>query len=132
MFLTRNFRTKFCINVSNRNITVYHINFVLSGLEWRVCLSSFNIIHKQSPGGVQYKKVFLKISLNSQKNNFVRVSFPVHFQVSGLQHYKEETRTQVFSWEFSKIFKNTFFKEQFRWLPLKIVSSLFAWSLWGL
>ena len=33
-------------------------------------------------------------------------------------------------YEFCKIFINSFFIEQFRWQPLKIVSSLYGWPLW--
>ena len=33
------------------------------------------------------KKVFLKISQNSQKNTFARVSFLIKLQVSGLQPF---------------------------------------------
>ena len=46
------------------------------------------------------KKVFLKISQNSQKNTCAGVSFLMKFQAWGL--------AQVFSCEFSKISKNTF------------------------
>ena len=45
-------------HVSNRNIALYHINFLLSGLEWKICFSSFNKIRKQSPGGVRWKRCF--------------------------------------------------------------------------
>ena len=51
-FGPKNSRIKFYINVSNRNIAIYHVNFVLSSLEWRGCFSSFNKIQKQSSGDV--------------------------------------------------------------------------------
>ena len=44
------------------------------------------------------KKIFLKILQNSQENTCGRVNF-----------IKKETLAQVFSCEFCKIFKNTFF-----------------------
>ena len=44
------------------------------------------------------KKLFLKISQNSQENTCVGASF-----------IKKETQTQVFFCEFCEIFKNTFF-----------------------
>ena len=50
-------------------------------------------------GGVLYKKVFLKIVQNSQENTCVRDSFLM------------KRLAQVFSSEFSEIFKNTFFTE---------------------
>ena len=56
------------------------------------------------------KKVFLKISQNSQKNTFARVSFLIKLQVSGLQPFYEKTLVQMFSSEFCEIFfKNTYF-----------------------
>ena len=46
------------------------------------------------------------------ENTCVRVSFLIKLQASGLQLYiKKETLAQMFSFEFCKIFKNTFFKE---------------------
>ena len=49
------------------------------------------------------KKVFLKISQNSQENTCARVSFLIK-----LQEVKKETLTQVFSGEFYEISKKTF------------------------
>ena len=48
------------------------------------------------------KKVYLKISQNSQENTFARVSFLIKWQAW------KETLAQVFSCEFYKISKNTF------------------------
>ena len=64
--------------------------------------------------GVLWKKLFLKISQNSQKNTSARVSFLTKLQASELQLYKKETLALVFSWEFCEIFKNTFFTEHLR------------------
>ena len=67
------------------------------------------------------RKVFLKISQNSQENTCARVSFLIKLQVSGLQVFnfiKKKTLAQVFSWEFCKVFKNTFFIEHLWWLLL--------------
>ena len=58
-------------------------------------------ITKKSPG------VFLNISQNSRKNTCVRVSFLVMPQACNL--IKKETLTQVFSCEFSEVFKNNIF-----------------------
>ena len=49
------------------------------------------------------KKVFLKISQNSQENNCDKDCFLIKLQA---------TLAQVFSYEFCEIFKNTFFTEQ--------------------
>ena len=49
-----------------------------------------------------WKKVFLEISQNSQENNCARASFLIKLQA---------TLAQVFSREFCKICKNTFFTE---------------------
>ena len=63
-------------------------------------------LQKQSSRGVLSKKVFLKISQNSQENIYARVAFIITFYVSACNFSKKE-----FSCEFCKIFKNTFFKE---------------------
>ena len=63
------------------------------------------------------KKVFLKISQNSQENTCARVYFLTKLQTWGLHLYcaqacnfiKKYTLAQVFSCEFCEIFKNTFF-----------------------
>ena len=69
---------------------------------------------KVATRGVLWKKLFLKISQNSQKNTSARVSFLIKLQASELQLYKKETLALVFSWEFCEIFKNTFFTEHLR------------------
>ena len=60
---------------------------------WNTSLRSYQ---KQATRGVIYKKVFLKISQNSQENNCARI--------------KKKNLAQVFSGEFCKIFKNIFFR----------------------
>ena len=54
------------------------------------------------------KKVFWKISQNSQENNCVRPATPVPQACNVI---KKETPAQVFFCEFCKIFKNNFFTE---------------------
>ena len=56
------------------------------------------------------KKVFSKISQNSQESTCARVSFLIKLQTSG-NFIKWEALAQVFSYEFCEIFKNTFLKE---------------------
>ena len=69
---------------------------------------------KKQPSEVFYmKKVFLKTFQNSQENTCARVSFVTYLQAS-CKFVKKETLTQVFSCEFCKIFKNTFFAEHLR------------------
>ena len=55
--------------------------------------------------------MFLKISLNSQENTSVGVSYLIKLQVSSLQLYYKETPTQVLSCEFCQFFKSAFFVE---------------------
>ena len=54
------------------------------------------------------KKVFLEISQNSQENTCAKVSF---LRPQGCNFFKKETLTQVFSYEFFEIIKNSFFTE---------------------
>ena len=61
--------------------------------------------------GVLRKKVFLKISQNSQENTCARISFLVKLQAEPCNFIKKETLAKVFSCEFREIFKNTFFTE---------------------
>ena len=53
------------------------------------------------------KKVFLKVSQNSQKNTCVRVSFLIKLQTLG-NFIEKEALTQVFSYKIWEIFMNTF------------------------
>ena len=62
-------------------------------------------IQKQAPE-VFFKKVFLKISQNSQENTCTKVAEACNF-------IKKEALAQVLSCEFCETFKNIFFKEQF-------------------
>ena len=65
---------------------------------------------QKQPPEVFYKKMFLNISQNSQENTCASLFFN---KVAG-NFIKKETLVQVFSCEFSKIFKNTFFTEHLR------------------
>ena len=53
------------------------------------------------------KKVFLKISQNSQKNTCARVSFLISCRPRACNFVKKETLAQVFSCEICEISKNT-------------------------
>ena len=87
-------------------------------LHWKLSQRKWTQIQKQSPGVVlskhSLKKVFLKISQNSQGNTCARVSFLIKLKASwGLNLPEPEVAglslVQVFSGEFCEIFKNTFF-----------------------
>ena len=65
--------------------------------------------------GAQYKKVFLKISQNSQEDTCARVSF----RPGACNFIIKETLAQVFSCLFCEISKNTFFTEHLWWLLLE-------------
>ena len=54
--------------------------------------------------------MFLEILQNSQKNTCAKAYFLIKLQAS----IKKKTLAQVFSWEFYKISKNTFFTEYIR------------------
>ena len=58
------------------------------------------------------KKEFLEILQNSLENICARVSCLIKFDKN---FNKKETLAQVFSCEFCKISKNTFFTEHLRW-----------------
>ena len=53
------------------------------------------------------KKVFLKVSQNSQKNTCARVSFLIKLQTLG-NFIEKEALAQVFSYEICEIFMNIF------------------------
>ena len=55
------------------------------------------------------KKVLLEISQNSQENACARVSFLIKLQAGACNFIKKDTLAQVFSCEFCKISKNSFF-----------------------
>ena len=70
--------------------------------------------------GVLWKKVFLKISQNSQENTSARCPFLIKKDLRPATVLKRDSGTDVFLW-ILRNFKNTFFKEHLRWLHLKIV-----------
>ena len=72
---------------------------------------------KAATGVVLQKMVSLEISQNSQENTCVRVSFLIKLQAA-CNFIKKETLAQVFSREFCKISKNTFFIKHLSWLVL--------------
>ena len=71
------------------------------------------------------KKVFLKISQNSQENTCASVSFS---KVTDLRP-KLQTLLQEFSCEFCEIYKNTFFTEHL-WATASVSNVIFCWQKW--
>ena len=73
------------------------------------------MLKKQPPEVFHKKKVFFKVSQNSQENNCARVSFLINLQAfiknEACNFIKKEALAQVLSCEFSKFFKNTFSTE---------------------
>ena len=53
------------------------------------------------------REVFLEISQNSQENTCARVSFLINLQVSAGNFIENEILTQVYSYGFCEISKNT-------------------------
>ena len=79
-----------------------------------------DLVFRSSHQRCSEEKVFLEISQNSQKNTYVRVSFLIKLQASGI-FIKKEAFAQMFSGEFCEIFKNSFFKELLPWLLFEYV-----------
>ena len=77
------------------------IKFRKNNLKYFFC-NLFNIGAKAVAQRCSVKKVFLKISQNSQENTCARDSVLINF-------IKKETLVQVFSCEFCEIFKTPFF-----------------------
>ena len=79
------------------------------GLRWGKLLTSSHMVKsKSNRREVFRKKVFLKISQNSQENASARVSLLIKLQASVCNFIKKETLVQVFSCEFCEISENTF------------------------
>ena len=82
----------------------------------------------QLPEGVlrcSIRKVFLKISKNSQENTCASVSFLIKLQASACNIIKKGILAQVYSVRFCEIFKNTFFYRT----PLVAASQLWVYIL---
>ena len=65
------------------------------------------------------KKVFLKISQNSQENTCVRISFLIRLHVESSTFIKQGNPAQVFTFKFCEVFKNSSFIEHLWWLLLE-------------
>ena len=87
------------------NLFILYVERFLLGVSLEVVVQRYSV-----------KKVFFKISQNSQENTCVRISFSIKLQAC--YFIEKETLTQVFSCEFCEILKNTFFIEHLWWLLL--------------
>ena len=103
---------------------------IVSGSEHRTCFNSFytnqqNYDQSQCSEAAarmcSFKKLLLKVSQNSEENNYVGVSFLIKLQACNFiqketptqacNFTKKEPPTQVLSREFCKIFRSTYFIE---------------------
>ena len=80
-----------------------------------LCQQVFELMFQERPEaptvGVLNKKVFLKISQNSQKNACARVCLLISCRPQACNFITKETLAQVFSCEFCEISKRTFFTD---------------------
>ena len=99
-------------NLSNKSVKSTHCR-TLFGLQSKVPAARWEgWLYKSSHRRCSIKKVFLKISQNSQENTCSRVFFLIKLRASNF--IKKETLAQVLSCEFCEIFKNIFFREHLR------------------
>ena len=83
-----------------------------------LCQQVFELMFQERPEaptvGVLNKKVFLKISQNSQKNACARVCLLISCRPQACNFIRKEALAQVFSCEFCEICKSIFFTEDLR------------------
>ena len=98
------FRAKYweLFHLKQKNSQHSNISVTLIKWLWLFIFGSLISLKEAVARRCSVKKVFLKISQNSQEN-------------------KKETLAQVFSCEFCEIFKNAFFIEHLRWLLLHLI-----------
>ena len=139
---TKNSRTKCCINISNRNITLHHINFVLSSLEWRRFFLP-SIKYRSSLPEVFGKKGVLKNFPKFTEKKLCRSLFFNKF--AGLRPAtlcKKIHRHRCFPLIFPKVLRTPFFKTALvtasensvitiRLITLRTVAR-FYWTNWHL
>ena len=84
-------------------------------------------VQKQPPRGVLWKKMFLKISQNSQQNTCARVPFLINFPASGLQLYQKKKKKKEwqggFLTNFVKFLRLSFLQTTSGRLSLAVVSA---------
>ena len=81
---------------------------------------------KAAIGSVLLKKVFLKISQNSQENNCARISFLIKLHALACNFIKKATLSKMLSCEFWGIFKNILLQSTFGWL----LRNIFHFLIW--
>ena len=110
------------ILINQIKIYLITVNLVSKVVGLRNVKSSKILTTEATTRGLLWKKVFFKISQNSQENTYARVYFLVKLQVDACNLIKKETLAQVFSCEFCEIFKNTYFTEHF-WKTVSITGA---------
>ena len=109
---------QFVWNLPTNCLSVFD-HFVGLALKWLTFTDGMKkemlrVSYRSSHHRYSIKKVFLKISPNSQENTCVSVSFLIKLQAFTCNLIKKETLTEMFSCEFCVIFKGTFFTEHLR------------------
>ena len=97
-----------CLHFFDSNQKTIFSSIAILRQKHRTQLFLQSIHFRSSPREVRCKEGVLKISQNLQENICTRVSFLIKLQAHSCNFIKKETLAQVLSWEFSKIFKNTF------------------------
>ena len=95
-------------NIGLKWVKLYVVSVI--GISCKIKHTKWYKMSEAPARGVLWKKVFLKLSKNSQENTCARVSFLIKLQASGLRLYwKRDSGTGVFLW--IEISKDTFFTE---------------------
>ena len=89
-----------------------------------VCRHSEAVVQRFS-----VKKLFLKISQNSQEDTCARVSFLIKLQAKVCNFPKKETLAQLLSCKFCEIFKNNFLYRT-PLVPASTVCSYWGHAIW--
>ena len=79
-----------------------------SNLQEALSFQKSFVVSEAATGRVQWKKLSLEISHNSQEKTCARVSFSMRWQASDYKLIKKETLAQLFLCELREISKNTF------------------------
>ena len=83
-------------------------------------------------GGVLLKKVFLKISQNSQEDTGARVSFLIKLQAAPVTYWKKDSGTGVFLWISQNFLKHLFLEKTSGgcfWYASELTIMFTAWKV---
>ena len=93
--------------------------YSLQRMKWVNCFWYFmKLSSEATTGGVLLKKVFLKISRNSQEDTGARVSFLIKLQEAPVTLLIEGLCHSCFSVNFKKFLRTLYFRENLPWLLL--------------